>query len=230
MSMVTRCPQCNTSFRVTVQHLRARDGFVRCGRCAEIFNALTTLSALTNQSEPPALEREEIEIVPSDEFLAPREEESRPVWGTLTALAALALALQTIYFFRAGIAARFPVTAPYLHAACQYLGCSIDAAKDPRDLAIADSDLRPDPARSEVMNLSATIRNTSEHVRAYPALELTLTDPRNQPLVRRVFLPADYLKRKSNAKIAPHTDVSLELVLEIGNLNAAGYRLYLFYP
>ena len=38
-SFVTQCPHCNTTFRVTPQHLSAAGGSVRCGACLKIFSA-----------------------------------------------------------------------------------------------------------------------------------------------------------------------------------------------
>jgi len=35
----TRCPQCQTVFRITAAQLEARDGMVRCGRCQHVFGA-----------------------------------------------------------------------------------------------------------------------------------------------------------------------------------------------
>jgi len=37
--MLTRCPQCETLFRVGAEQLKARDGLVRCGRCLKVFRA-----------------------------------------------------------------------------------------------------------------------------------------------------------------------------------------------
>lgn len=37
--MVTRCPQCQTSFRVTDEHLKIANGAVRCGSCLHVFQA-----------------------------------------------------------------------------------------------------------------------------------------------------------------------------------------------
>jgi predicted Zn finger-like uncharacterized protein len=39
----TRCPQCQTVFRITAAQLKARDGMVRCGRCQNVFRADETL-------------------------------------------------------------------------------------------------------------------------------------------------------------------------------------------
>ena len=41
--MKTRCPGCQTTFRVTPEQLKARAGKVRCGQCQSVFNALDSL-------------------------------------------------------------------------------------------------------------------------------------------------------------------------------------------
>lgn len=51
MSMVTRCPSCGTTFRVTSQQLQAHDGKVRCGECRTVFDGLKALVPL---GEPEA--------------------------------------------------------------------------------------------------------------------------------------------------------------------------------
>jgi predicted Zn finger-like uncharacterized protein len=58
----TRCPNCATVFRVATAQLLAYDGWVRCGRCTEVFNAeeclveLSALGAAAPPSESPALQ------------------------------------------------------------------------------------------------------------------------------------------------------------------------------
>ena len=39
MSLITRCPACRTMFKVVADQLRISDGWVRCGKCEEIFDA-----------------------------------------------------------------------------------------------------------------------------------------------------------------------------------------------
>lgn len=41
--LATRCPHCQTSFRVTMQQLELREGLVRCGTCREIFNGIDSV-------------------------------------------------------------------------------------------------------------------------------------------------------------------------------------------
>jgi predicted Zn finger-like uncharacterized protein len=41
--LYTRCPNCRTTFRITVETLHKADGQARCGRCACVFNAFEQL-------------------------------------------------------------------------------------------------------------------------------------------------------------------------------------------
>ena len=43
--MLTSCPECHTTFRVTQAHLGLRRGLVRCGHCRVVFNAYDSLLA-----------------------------------------------------------------------------------------------------------------------------------------------------------------------------------------
>ncbi len=52
-NMVTRCPQCKTSFRITAAQLQTARGAVRCGACLHIFRAQDHLLGDTQQ-QPPA--------------------------------------------------------------------------------------------------------------------------------------------------------------------------------
>jgi predicted Zn finger-like uncharacterized protein len=45
--MITCCPECATSFRVTPEQLKAVQGKVRCGKCQHVFNAIETLIETT---------------------------------------------------------------------------------------------------------------------------------------------------------------------------------------
>jgi predicted Zn finger-like uncharacterized protein len=43
VSLATRCAACSTVFRVVQDQLRVSSGWVRCGRCGEVFNAIESL-------------------------------------------------------------------------------------------------------------------------------------------------------------------------------------------
>ena len=42
--LATRCPACSTVFRVVPDQLRVSEGWVRCGRCSEVFDASRSLT------------------------------------------------------------------------------------------------------------------------------------------------------------------------------------------
>ena len=50
MSLATRCTSCGTVFRVVQDQLKVSEGWVRCGRCDEVFNALEGLFDLDRDS------------------------------------------------------------------------------------------------------------------------------------------------------------------------------------
>jgi predicted Zn finger-like uncharacterized protein len=57
--LFTRCPECDTTFRVTDDTLKKASGQVRCGRCASVFNAYAELHDPAAKSfEPEQAPRE----------------------------------------------------------------------------------------------------------------------------------------------------------------------------
>lgn len=63
-SMQTTCPACHTVFRIQPEQLEAYAGKVRCGKCADVFNAFETLVTsieTVNLIAPPPEEEKEAE-------------------------------------------------------------------------------------------------------------------------------------------------------------------------
>src|SRR3954470_12029440 len=52
MSLATRCTACGTVFRVVQDQLKVSEGWVRCGRCDEVFNAIEGLFDLERDAPP----------------------------------------------------------------------------------------------------------------------------------------------------------------------------------
>lgn len=49
MRLVSRCPDCGTSFRVVADQLRIAQGWVRCGHCQTVYQAQDTLSTVREE-------------------------------------------------------------------------------------------------------------------------------------------------------------------------------------
>ncbi|HLX81484.1 MAG TPA: DUF3426 domain-containing protein [Burkholderiales bacterium] len=257
MNLTTRCPSCGTAFRVQPTQLSARGGKVRCGKCSNVFDGVAALVAEgaapqnAAAAEPsPQLALFEAsrktplagagaaanEDVPLADFLD--EEESRPkrrlAWAFAALLALVALAAQAVLHFRTEIAVLLPETRPHLAAACAALKCELRLPRRPKLMAIESSDLQADGRRDNVIVLNAVLRNQAQFGQEYPALELTLTDERDEAVARRVLMPADYLVGAAKEQIAKGigagTDIALRVFIDTSGLRAVGYRMYLFFP
>lgn len=95
-------------------------------------------------------------------------------------------------------------------------------------ITIESSDLQSD---GEYIVLVAILRNRAPFAQAFPEIELTLTDPREQPVVRRVLRPADYLdpSARIEAGAAPGAEVLARVYIDATKVNASGYRVLVFY-
>lgn len=169
---------------------------------------------------------------PSATSLARRQRAATLLLGFTSGALLLLLVAQLVYFFRTELAARIPVTKPYLELACAQLGCAVGLPRDADYIKVAGSDLLSDPAQPGLIHVNILIANEAGYPQAYPHIELTLTDTRDAPLARRIFAPAEYLATPANAAsgIAPGSEASVDLKLDIGDLAAAGYRVLVFYP
>ncbi|MBM3355529.1 MAG: DUF3426 domain-containing protein [Betaproteobacteria bacterium] len=255
MTLTTRCPGCATAFRVQPGQLSARGGKVRCGRCAMVFDGLANLVEDKPAPEQPAsepgpqlalqatshrpLSRAALaaanEELAKPAFLRAKEPPPRPLlWGSGALLALLGLALQGTLYLRTEIAVLLPEAREPLAAACKRLGCELRLPRRPELMAIESSDLRADTRRDSVIQLNAVIRNRAPFAQEFPALELSLTDERDQPVVRRVLAPADYLPAAAAARasqgIVPGGEAVLRVDFDNSRIAAVGYRLYLFFP
>ncbi len=81
--LATRCPACKTVFRVVPDQLKVSAGWVRCGRCAEVFNAheaLVEAAVVTTQAMPDELRGGPVSSFPPTELAgdtqAPADEAS----------------------------------------------------------------------------------------------------------------------------------------------------------
>ncbi len=100
--------------------------------------------------------------------------------------------------------------------------------QNPKLISVEASDLQViDPARPNVIQLTATLRNQAKYDLGYPVLDLVLLNSKDHTLARRMFMPADYLERGKDvtAGLAANAEVTIRLSLDTGTLRPAGFRL-----
>lgn len=247
MSLVTRCPACGTAFRVQPAQLSAQSGTVRCGKCGDLFNGIAALVEPSEEGlalEPsPQLglfdpSRRQPEAPRNDDapppFMAEPRSPRRRLWALLAMLAFLTLAAQILYRYRAEVAAMVPSVRTPLAALCTRLGCAVPLPRRPELMSIDSSELQADARRAGLISLNAVIHNRAAFAQDYPALELTLTDEADRPVLRRILRPGDYLDTRGRELaaqgIAPGGEATVRVFLDTSGARATGYRLYLFYP
>lgn len=76
--MKSRCPNCQTVFRVTPEQLRARAGKVRCGQCQAVFNALDSLLEEEKPAAPAPAPVIALEPTPSHPTTSTTRSEALP--------------------------------------------------------------------------------------------------------------------------------------------------------
>jgi predicted Zn finger-like uncharacterized protein len=87
MALATKCPHCNTIFRVAADQLKLRGGIVRCGACNEVFDGN---AALVEPAARPTPVIPEVVIAPSPSSPASNYVQGTPVDFDLDALDAAA--------------------------------------------------------------------------------------------------------------------------------------------
>lgn len=328
MSLITRCPACETLFKVVPDQLRISEGWVRCGHCEEIFDASFHLvqgspaselpvaplaelgapdpaigvedsdapstpdgspdleDAADFEAQPEAMESVALESIaavieaptplsaaladpvaevapqemnpPLDldinldmafdavaqddalsqvSFLQEKKIKSdvrRPIMTALLLALNLVLLLgftgQVMLHERDQIVAAAPGLKPLFLAICSPLNCTLSPLRRIESIVIESASFTK--IRADSYRLNFTVKNTSTQSLAFPAVELTLTDALDQPVVRHVILPST-LGVNSEALTAGAVQPS-SLALSVRGLGpadrVAGYRLEAFYP
>ena len=169
----------------------------------------------------------------ADEFLPANVTPSRRwPWIAGSAFAVLLLLAQAVYFYRVEIAVLRPDVTPWRQVACKSLRCEVPRPRHIETLGIDASDLRPDPQQPGRLQLIATLRSKAIFAQEWPTLELALTDVADRKLAIKHFAAGDYLAKGSDLTTGfpANGEIAVNLPLDVGDLPAAGYRLYIFYP
>lgn len=147
----------------------------------------------------------------------------------LSLVLAAALVVQLAYQDRDRLALAEPALRPWLERMCEPLACRLGPPRQIESIVIESSGFNR--LRSDTYRLAFTLRNTSAVQVAAPAMELTITDPQDQPIARRVITPDEI--GSPGEVIQPGTEWARSLGIVVNtppSARVAGYRLLAFYP
>ena len=156
------------------------------------------------------------------------------IFGGGSVLLAALIALQLAVIFRAELLARIPQARNALVQLCGVFGCAVGWPTQVDQLAVIGSELQTIPG-TDVLELTAVIRNRAGFRQALPAVEVTLTDSLNRPVARKVFTPADYLAAAGEPSsriedgLGSGSDYTIRLFFEARGVQAAGFLVYPFF-
>lgn len=151
---------------------------------------------------------------------------------TFAVLAALLLMLQVLRHERDSLAATQPGMRPVLAVLCQLSGCELSPLRRLDAIRIDGSSFTPE-REGTGYRLLFSLRNASPTALAMPAIELSLLDGNERPVVRRVFQPAEF---GAPAVLGPRAEQAAALALVMkpveggGVPPVVGYSLLAFYP
>ena len=241
MSIVTLCPQCKTAFAIQAEHYSAADAWVRCGRCAHVFEVDQHLFEIdTPQSETEPAVKESLVVSPAaDITVAPVVPVMPPVWQpvnnsnpalavVVTLLAAAVLLGQVLVFQRDKLVAMNRSVSPLFNSVCQILGCQVDWPKEPDKVAIDNTNFKQ--LGDDQFSFTLSVKNQAAYFLGTPALELTLTNDEEGDVVRKVWLSQEI---DLPEVLKPMRTQTVEMVFSVqeplaGKIN--GFRALLFYP
>jgi len=154
----------------------------------------------------------------------------RTVLLTLALLLCVALGLQIALQERNRLAAVQPALLPGLQRLCALASCEITPYQDISALVIDSAGLsKTGQGGGDIYVLSVAIHNRAPMALAMPALELTLTDSQERPILRRVLLPAE-LGAPSQIPAQGQWSGQWPVQLTGAALGLTGYRMVSFYP
>lgn len=137
------------------------------------------------------------------------------------------LLLQVAVQERDRIAAVDARAKPWLLQLCEPLQCEIAPQRQIADVVIDSSSFTK--ARGDSYQLALAMKSKADIPLAMPAVELTLTDAQDQPVLRRVLLPAD-MAAPAELPARGEWSTSVSVIVTTGGARVAGYRLLAFYP
>jgi predicted Zn finger-like uncharacterized protein len=285
---ITQCPECHTAFKVSSEHLAVANGWVRCGRCGGVFEALLHLESVEAQeaqdakvvnshgqdasvanaiSEPTtqpaasdidAFHDSLMNFVPggvrqssspsgpasghansnitanatttdASTATASKQVSTQPFWLWLVA-AVLTLTglLQLILWNRHVLVAQEPALQGLIEGLCAPIGCEWHWPKTLEAVQIENSSFTENA--DGTYRLQLRLKNTQHHAVAMPLLELTLTDERDEVVLRRVFQPEelglkDHMPALRDARSTLNFDLDDNLKPRV-----MGFRALIFYP
>lgn len=254
MSLATRCPGCETLFRVSLSQLQVHKGLVRCGNCQHIFSGIKQLASADSEAwrslnlganETQQAPEEPAQVI-KPKFLTEQHKSFFFAWPAIAhapkylkhCLMALTLTLflQVLWWQRVNMAEQFPSLTRWIASSqpdVQWL-----FTKPASTLQVLGSALSR--INTNGLQVDLTLFNNNRLPSKWPHIQIQLIDPQSNTLAIKTLKPSDYVKRSKVISdkappIAAGGTVEVVAFLNLTELNdhlpnttATGFEIQLF--
>lgn len=160
---------------------------------------------------------------------------ARTLWISAGIVLALMLELQAVVHYRDRLATLNPQLNLYLKKMCELLSCEVRPLQLINAISVESSALTRAPGESGRYQLSVSLHNRADTALALPSVDLSLTDSAGTLLARRVLKPSDFSASAPQVgapagTIAAKSQISLQALLQVGDVRLVGYTVEVFYP
>lgn len=155
----------------------------------------------------------------------------RWIFNLLSGVLVIALVLQMAYFSRTSLAANYPQAKPLLQGLCKVAQCDIALPQEIALLTIDDADIQEHRERDGVLVFSSVLINHGAVAQTYPLIELTLTNMADEPVLRKILKPAEYLPSGSRMAegLAGQQELPVKVALGVEDKSVTGFRVSIAY-
>jgi predicted Zn finger-like uncharacterized protein len=243
---LTRCPHCQTVFRIDDEQLQARGGVVRCGQCQQIFQATRHLidveakdTTATGTDSPPTSKpkkpRKKRRLISAhlptiDELLGRTpQQRTRTIFWIIGIMLVTSLFLAQIMYFYSDDLSQNRLLRPLIVATCKPFKCKTSLLQDVSNIELADTQIRPHPKFKKALRINATLINRADFAQPYPLIEVTLTENSGRIIARKTFKPREYIRNlgKNNNKMPTNVSVRARLDVTSPGNRAQNYEIQL---
>jgi predicted Zn finger-like uncharacterized protein len=253
--LVTTCPDCSTTFRLSTEILAQANGQVRCGHCSKIFDGNSSLRELEDKApspEPRAHQKPESGAAPDaaptpgtpieQKLQRASVDAEQPGWlrGIVTgkrriwpwavaaSLMALTLAGQFLHQFRTELVG-LPTIGPIISGAYAQVGMSVAPPVDLDQYDLLDLTAAAQPLGEGPgwLIIETRVINEGPRVQPYPHIFVRLLDRWDATVSGRYFGPEEYAVSTPGDVSSMHAGatVDAQFVIMDPGPSATGFEL-----
>jgi predicted Zn finger-like uncharacterized protein len=245
--MQTQCPHCQTRFRLTEAQLDVADGYVRCGVCDQVFNALdepeyasgeTVNFNATSATDPVRKDafdffdesiNESLPHVVPEQLREDNQPETRTIHTLLWSIGILCLTftlmLEYVWFNREKFIEVDFVNKLFTQL-CSHTDCSTVSIRQPQAIELTSRNVYSHPEHKDALLVNVSIKNKADYAQPYPMMQIDFSDVRGFVVAARRFLPGEYLAQSGQALplLAPGSQADISIAIKDPGKQAVTYE------